>query len=78
MTVSITKFRIKNLGYTEVLHDAQKPTEIQHCPDEGCFVMPVNYSSSMEQILALIILSESCEQSIQVNPLFITFHMHEQ
>ncbi|CAG0889760.1 unnamed protein product [Darwinula stevensoni] len=50
---------------TIVLHDAMENTEIDHCPDPGCYSRGIAYHASMKQMQALIEQSESCEQKIR-------------
>ncbi|CAG0885542.1 unnamed protein product [Darwinula stevensoni] len=50
---------------TIIHHDSMENTEIDHCPDEGCYIRNINYDASMKQMQALIEQSESCEQEIR-------------
>ncbi|CAG0903155.1 unnamed protein product [Darwinula stevensoni] len=52
---------------TNVLHDSMESTEIDHCPDPGCYSRRITYDASIKQVHALIELSKSCEQQIRYN-----------
>ena len=54
-------------GSTQVLHDHEFTVDITHCPENMCFQLDLNYNVSMEQIVALKDISESCSQDIQFN-----------
>ena len=54
-------------GSTQIPHDHELATEITPCPESMCFQLNLNYSVSMEQIVALKDISESCSQDIQFN-----------
>ena len=49
---------------TQVMHDAEFPVEISWCPEQYCYSLNLSYSAPLEQIVALMELSEKCEQSI--------------
>jgi len=59
-------------GATEVLHDTEKLTDVEHCHDPGCYQKNITYINglthedvSMYQIVSLIELAAYCEQEIQ-------------
>ena len=54
---------------TEILHDHDGETvEIDHCTEPHvCFRLDLTYPTKMEQMIALIDLSESCTQEITFN-----------
>ena len=50
---------------TEVLHSKEGETnEIEHCSGHMCYHLELNYNTTMQQIVSLIDLSESCSQHI--------------
>jgi len=51
-------------GTTEIHHDMEYPVDITPCEEDFCYHLNVSYSAPMEQIKALIDLSESCYQGI--------------
>ena len=52
-------------SFTQISHDSEDKIEISHCQDPGCYSRPIVYDSSLEQIKALIELSDSCNQLIR-------------
>merc|ERR1711971_1107059 len=59
-------------GATEVMHDTEKLTDVEHCHDPGCYQKNITYVNgltqegvSMYQIVSLIELAAYCEQEIQ-------------
>jgi len=59
-------------GATEVMHDTEKLTNVEHCHDPGCYQKNITYINgltqegvSMYQIVSLIELAAYCEQEIQ-------------
>merc|ERR1719342_1643682 len=62
-------------GSTEIYHDTEEKTKVEHCHDPGCYNKSITYIDggmsndkkeiAMEQIVSLIQLSERCEQSFQ-------------
>jgi len=59
-------------GSTEILHDTENATEVEHCHDPGCFEKEIIYLDAqsesevaLSQIVSLIELSAYCEQSFQ-------------
>jgi len=59
-------------GATEVMHDTEKLTDVEHCHDPGCYQKNITYINgltqegvSMYQIVSLIELAAYCEQEIQ-------------
>merc|ERR1712126_453467 len=57
-------------GSTEILHDSEMLTEVEHCHDPGCYEKPITYIDPQSeeevprtQIESLIELSETCVQS---------------
>jgi len=61
-------------GTTEIYHDTEGTTEVDHCHDPGCYVKPITYIDGnmtknekkevpLSQIVSLIQISESCQQS---------------
>ena len=56
-------------SFTEVTHDAQDDfIYMEPCQSSMCFNKPINYSASDAQIKALMEISESCTQYIEVKP----------
>lgn len=53
-----------NQGTTEVSHDKESEVVIGHCLEIGCAKYHLKYQAPMEQIQALIELSDRCYQSI--------------
>ena len=51
-------------GTTQVRQNKEFNLKIDHCDQAGCAQYDIDYSADMEQIQALIDLSESCTQSI--------------
>ena len=49
---------------TEISHYQEKNIIVDHCDSIGCFKQDIEYDVPLEQITALISLSESCEQYI--------------
>jgi len=67
-------------GATEVLHDSENETEVEHCHDPGCYQRNVTYISghsqqpvSMYQITSLIELAAYCEQEIKYDCILAPF-----
>ena len=54
-----------NLGTTELLHDKESEIVVEHCQGIGCAKYSLKYQAPMEQIDALIQLSDQCYQSIR-------------
>jgi len=59
-------------GATEVMHDTEDLTDVEHCHDPGCYQRNITYINgltqegvSMYQIISLIELAAYCEQEIQ-------------
>jgi len=68
-------------GATEVMHNSEDETEVEHCHDAGCYQKNISYVNGqsqeeldLSQIVSLIELSDYCEQKIDYNcflaPLF--------
>ena len=54
-----------NTGETIVRHNSEDIVIVEHgCDKPGCFEHDIQYQAPMEQIQALIQLSDQCEQSI--------------
>ncbi len=51
---------------TQVHHDSESFVNISHCDTEDCFVLNLQYQSTMNQMINLIDLSESCSQEFAV------------
>ena len=51
-------------GATEVHHDKEFMLKIDHCDGLGCAQYDINYSAHLEQIQALVDLSETCTQTL--------------
>ena len=49
---------------TEISHYQEKNIVVDHCDSIGCFQQEIEYDVPLEQITALVSLSESCEQYI--------------
>ena len=54
------------IGTTKLIHNKNGYQEITHCPSKNCFELIPQYTNSMDQIKAVIGISESCQQQIQV------------
>merc|ERR1711934_1066555 len=61
-----------NTGATEVMHDTEVLTDVEHCHDPGCYQKNITYINgltqegvSMYQIVSLIQLAAYCEQEIR-------------
>merc|ERR1719264_1958602 len=59
-------------GATEVMHDTEKLSSVEHCHDPGCYQKNITYINgltqetvSMYQIVSLIELAAYCEQEIR-------------
>merc|ERR1712037_793422 len=59
-------------GATEVMHDTEDLTDVEHCHDPGCYQRNITYINgltqegvSMYQIVSLIELAAYCEQEIR-------------
>jgi len=59
-------------GATEVMHDTEVLTDVEHCHDPGCYQRNITYINgltqegvSMYQIVSLIELAAYCEQEIR-------------
>merc|ERR1711892_122732 len=50
---------------TELSHNSEQKTEVDHCHDPGCYSRQVVYEAHQDQIQAVIELSEHCEQEIR-------------
>jgi hypothetical protein len=59
----ITVYCNFNTGATEVIHDSESMLKVEHCGEVGCYKHDVQYLAPMNQIQALIQLSDSCSQS---------------
>ena len=55
----------EDLVTTMVSHDSEQKIEVSHCADPGCYSRKINYDAPLEQIEALIDLSELCTQQIR-------------
>lgn len=53
-------------GTTSILHDSERPMDVGHCLDPGCYSRTVNYNASLRQMEALAAVSLECHQSITV------------
>lgn len=51
-------------GTTEILHDKEFPVDITPCEEDFCYRLNVTYTAPMDQITALMDLSETCYQDI--------------
>jgi len=51
-------------GVTEVGHDHMGAQNVTWCRDAGCFNLSLTYDVPMEQVQALIAMSDTCEQQI--------------
>ena len=58
-------FAEENIVSTRISHNSEEKLEVEHCHDPGCYFRHVFYDAPMEQIQALIELSESCQQEIK-------------
>ena len=55
-----------NFATTTVLHDhGDEDISVTHCKESGCFVQEYKYEAPIEQIVALMELSEECSQNIR-------------
>jgi hypothetical protein len=59
----ITVYCNFDTGVTEVIHDSESMLKVEHCSEVGCYRHDVQYLAPMNQIQALIQLSDSCSQS---------------
>ena len=55
------------LGVTRIHHDKWIKQIIKHCPTKDCFNLNLQYTNSMVQMKAVIAVSESCQQYIDVS-----------
>lgn len=51
-------------GTTEVHHDKEFLIKIDHCDQPGCAEYEIRYAAHLEQVQAIIDLSEMCTQSL--------------
>ena len=49
---------------TEIMHNKEFPVEIDPCSGPFCYRLNISYSAPIEQIRALMEISESCDQQI--------------
>ena len=59
-----------SLGVIRLLHDSSFKQNIEHCSTKDCYHLGIRYANSMDEIEAVIRVSNSCEQRIQVRKLF--------
>ncbi len=53
---------------TVLSHDSEEPVEVEHgCDGPGCFTHSITYENPMDQIQALIQISDRCSQTIQID-----------
>ena len=52
-------------------HDKDATQKITQCSTKDCYQLGLNYKNSMEQVKAIIGVSETCQQKIEVKILFI-------
>ena len=55
-----------------LLHDSSFKQNIEHCSTKDCYHLGIRYANSMDEIEAVIRVSNSCEQRIQVRKVQIT------
>ena len=53
-------------SYSEVTHSAQDFQYVEPCDSTRCYNLPISYNATNEQIKALMELSETCTQYIEV------------
>ena len=49
-----------------LLHDSSFKQNIEHCSTKDCYHLGIRYANSMDEIEAVIRVSNRCEQKIQV------------
>ena len=47
-------------------HDKDATQKITQCSTKDCYQLGLNYKNSMEQVKAIIGVSETCQQKIEV------------
>ena len=52
-------------------HDKDASQKITQCSTKDCYQLGLNYKNSMEQVKAIIGVSETCQQKIEVYIFFI-------
>ena len=55
-----------SLGVIRLLHDSSFKQNIEHCSTKDCYHLGIRYANSMDEIEAVIRVSNRCEQKIQV------------
>ena len=53
-------------GSTIIKHDKDATQKITQCSTKDCYQLGLNYKNSMEQVKAIIGVSETCQQKIEV------------
>ena len=67
-----------SLGVIRLLHDSSFKQNIEHCSTKDCYHLGIRYANSMDEIEAVIRVSNRCEQKIQVRkqvPYFVHKHL---
>ena len=59
--------RFAGKAFTEISHDADTDSTISSCLSPDCYKKDVVYRAPLEQMEALIDLSEACKQQIVVS-----------
>ena len=67
-----------SLGVIRLLHDSSFKQNIEHCSTKDCYHLGIRYANSMDEIEAVIRVSNSCEQRIQVRKVQITSILCEE
>ena len=62
--------------YPQIGHDHLSAKNVTWCQGEGCYSLNLTYDVPIQQIEALIAMSDACEQEIKFEVSFIYYHKY--
>ena len=62
--------------YPQIGHDHLGAENVTWCQGEGCYSLNLTYDVPIQQIEALIAMSDTCEQEIKFEVSFIYYHKY--